>query len=204
MPRSPHAVQHEVLHRRCGVPGLQRTSGMLRRDGHIARRNLSRWVTGLFGVSLPDELLVLRPRRELTPIKYSIIHMAKYGILEYWNMAKAHITTKAGTKVTIEGTPDEVAKLVGQFEGAPVRHKKDMQRVTERRSRPKTGPINLLAELIDGGFFKKPRELSAIRIALEEQGHFYPVTSLSPTVLRLVRKRELRRIKDKSRWLYVR
>jgi hypothetical protein len=41
-------------------------------------------------------------------------------------------------------------------------------------------------------------------MALEEQGQFYPVTSLSPTVLRLVRKRELRRIKDKKRWLYVR
>ena len=32
-------------------------------------------------------------------------------------MAKAQLTTKSGTVVTIEGTPDEVAKLISQFEG---------------------------------------------------------------------------------------
>jgi len=61
----------------------------------------------------------------------------------------------------------------------------------------------LVSELIDGGFFKKPKELSAIKIALQEQGHFYPITTLSGVLLRLVRKRDLRRIKDKKRWLYV-
>jgi hypothetical protein len=61
----------------------------------------------------------------------------------------------------------------------------------------------LVSQLIDGGFFKKPKELGAIKTALEEQGHYYPVTTLSPAVLRLVRKKQLRRIKDKKRWLYV-
>ncbi len=32
-------------------------------------------------------------------------------------MAKAQLTTKSGTVITIEGTPDEVAKLISQFEG---------------------------------------------------------------------------------------
>ncbi len=63
--------------------------------------------------------------------------------------------------------------------------------------------MSLIADLIDGGFFKKPKELSAIKLALEEQGHYYPATSLSPNLLRLVRKRDLRRIKDKKRWQYV-
>lgn len=117
-------------------------------------------------------------------------------------MAKAHLTTIAGTKVTVEGTADEVVSLVRLLDGSAP-HQLKKASTSARRERSKAGPISLLSELIDGGFFKKPKELSAIKQALEEQGHFYPVTSLSPVVLRLVRKRQLRRIKDNKRWLYV-
>lgn len=117
-------------------------------------------------------------------------------------MAKAHLTTKSGTKIVIEGAPEEVAALVAQFEGAPTRSSKAVAS-KPRASRAKAGPVNLVAELIDGGFFKKPKELGAIKLALEEQGNFYPVTTLSPILLRMVRKREVRRIRDKKRWLYV-
>jgi predicted transcriptional regulator len=58
-------------------------------------------------------------------------------------------------------------------------------------------------ELVEGGFFKRPKGLRAIKDALEDQGHFYPVTTLSPTLLRLVKKKELRRIKEGKRWSYV-
>lgn len=121
-------------------------------------------------------------------------------------MAKAHTTTRDGTKVTIEGTPGEVAALLALLEGRAATHPKHPSRKTSaslRKPSAKVGPMGLLSELIDGGFFNKPKQLSAIKIALEEQGHFYPVTTLSPLLLRLVRKRQLRRIKDKKRWLYV-
>jgi|SRR3990170_7680858 len=118
-------------------------------------------------------------------------------------MAKAHIVTKGGTKLTIEGTPDEVAALVARFEAVSPAPSKERTKSPSRRTAEKVGPVSLISELIDGGFFKKPKELGAIKLALEEQGHFYPVTTLSPLLLRLVRKRELRRIKDKNRWLYV-
>lgn len=118
-------------------------------------------------------------------------------------MAKAHITTKDGTKVTIEGTPQEVAALVAQMKGGISKEPAMTKSPSKHKSRPKATPINLISELIDGGFFKKPKELSVIKVALEEQGHYYPATSLSPALLRLVRKRNLRRIKDKKRWLYV-
>jgi hypothetical protein len=119
-------------------------------------------------------------------------------------MAKAQVTTSNGARITIEGTADEVAALVRQLDGSSARQPKGRAPAPARReNRPVAGPMSLLSELIDGGFFKKPKELSAIKHALEEQGHFYPVTSLSPVVLRLVRKRQLRRIRDKKRWLYV-
>ncbi|SRR6266851_1429690 len=123
-------------------------------------------------------------------------------------MPKVHITTKNGTKLTIEGTADEVAAMVARFEGgvsiggSTPRRKRDSS-PSAPRSRSKAGPLGLISELIDGGYFKKPKELSAIKMTLEEHGHFYPVTTLSPVMLRLVRKRQLRRIKDKKRWLYV-
>lgn len=119
-------------------------------------------------------------------------------------MAKAHITTINGTKITIEGTAAEVGTLVTLLQGGISVGKKEQAETIDRdKNKSKATPINLIAELIDGGFFKKPKELGAIKVALEEQGHFYPVTTLSPALLRLVRKRDLRRIKDKKRWLYV-
>ena len=118
-------------------------------------------------------------------------------------MAKAHITTKDGAKIIIEGTPQEVASLVYQLKGESLRTQEKERVSRKHKSRPKATPANLVAELIDGGFFKKPKELSAIKIALEEQGHYYPATTLSPALLRLVRRRFLRRIKDKNRWMYV-
>jgi hypothetical protein len=118
-------------------------------------------------------------------------------------MAKAHISTKDGIKITIEGTSQEVATLVAQLKGGISGPSIKKSFSSKHKSKPKATPVNLISELIDGNFFKKPKELSAIKVALEEQGHYYPATSLSPALLRLVRKRHLRRIKDKKRWLYV-
>ena len=117
-------------------------------------------------------------------------------------MAKAHVTTRGGAKIIIEGTPDEVATLVARLESGTQSVRKKTT-VSERKEKVRITPTGLIVDLIDGGFFKKPKELSAIRLVLEEQGHYYPVTTLSPILLRFIRKRELRRIKDGNRWLYV-
>jgi hypothetical protein len=61
-----------------------------------------------------------------------------------------------------------------------------------------------LANLIDGGFFrKKPKDLSSVRTALEELGHHYPLTTLSGAMLRQVRRRNLRRLKQDKKWMYT-
>src|SRR4051812_9591335 len=123
-------------------------------------------------------------------------------------MAKATLITKDGLKITVEGTPDEVAALVQKLEGGGGRDGSSSKRAAssarpKKATTAKSGPADLLAELIDGGFFKKPKELGAIRLALQEQGHYYPVTTLSPVLLRFVRTRRIRRIKDNKRWQYV-
>lgn len=130
---------------------------------------------------------------------YSVIHHE----LEYLNMAKVHFTTRAGTRVVIEGDESEIAKLIALLEGEPPKKADKLASAMRHKSKSRPTPVGLISELIDGAFFKKPKELGAIKLALEEQGHFYPVTTLSPALLRLVRKKQLRRIKDKKRWLYV-
>jgi hypothetical protein len=121
-------------------------------------------------------------------------------------MAKARLTTKSGTSIVIEGRADEVAALVKQIAPGtgPSKPAEPKAGASGRRRQPTATPINLISSLIDGGFFrKKPKDLGAVKVALEEMGHFYPATTLSPTLLRLIRKRQLRRLKDKKRWLYT-
>jgi hypothetical protein len=121
-------------------------------------------------------------------------------------MAKAHITTTAGTRITVEGTPKEVAELVAQLSeksAVPRVSVRSSKKAAESRGKQKPTPINLISSLIDGGFFRKPKDLGATKVVLEEMGHFFPVTTLSPVLLRLVRKRQLRRIKDQRRWFYT-
>ena len=117
-------------------------------------------------------------------------------------MPKAIVTTKSGATVAIEGSEDEVAALLARIE-AGENSSNPSRRGASRKSDGKPTMSGLVAELIEEGFFKTPKELGAVKVALEQRGHFYPVTSLSPLMVRLVRKKGLRRLKEKKRWMYV-
>ena len=116
-------------------------------------------------------------------------------------MAKAQITTPEGVNINIEGTTKEIAAVVEDL-----KRKAAEAMPARRRAKTKSGRIllvDLIASLKDGGFFKKPRDLASVKSALAEMGHHYPVTTLSPVMLRQVRSRSLRRIREKGRWLYT-
>jgi hypothetical protein len=137
--------------------------------------------------------------------KYRIFRYSPVDGIEYLNMAKAYIT-RGSTKITVEGTPKEVAELVeklGSEATATRGGRVSRGKATKAERVQKATPVNLIGSLIDGGFFRKPKDLSSIKVALEEMGHFYPITTLSPTLLRLVRRHQLRRIRDQKRWLYT-
>jgi hypothetical protein len=118
-------------------------------------------------------------------------------------MPTASITMPGGATIVIEGTQAEVADLVAKFQATEAQPSKSTARSLRGGTSSRTGPFELIVGLIEKGLFKTPRELGAVRIALEEQGHFYPVTTLSPVMLRLVRRKFLRRIKTNKRWTYV-
>jgi hypothetical protein len=116
-------------------------------------------------------------------------------------MAKAHIRTKEGIDINIEGTSKEIAALVDDL-------KKQSAETggLRRRTKGKSGRVlltDLIGTLRDGGFFRKPKDLASIKGGLEEMGHTYPVTTISPIMLKLVRRRNLRRLREKGRWVYT-
>lgn len=116
-------------------------------------------------------------------------------------MAKAQISFPDGTTVKVEGTPDEISAVVDRGRGT--QKTKRSARIKVKASSQRVQLVDLIANLIDGGFFKKPKDLAAVKAALEEMGHHYPVTTLSGAMLRQVRKRNLRRLKQDKRWVYT-
>lgn len=124
-------------------------------------------------------------------------------------MAKATISMASGATIVLEGTDQEVASLVARLEGTVPKSSGAPAPQTSARQTKRTGngrvtPVGLISDLIGEGYFAKPRELGAVKQAFEERGHIYPLTHLSPVMLRMVKKRELRRLKQGNRWAYVR
>lgn len=115
-------------------------------------------------------------------------------------MAKAVLVTKGGATVTLEGSQEEVGAMLMRLEGGA---KAPSHQQSESRPSGRITPSILLLELKAEGFFSHPKELGQVGSALRERGHFYPPTTLSPLMLRLVRRKELRRLKEKNRWTYV-
>jgi hypothetical protein len=129
-------------------------------------------------------------------------------------VAKASLSLPNGTTVQIEGTSDEVAKLLDRFsEGdgnapgggpRPKPSRKKPRNVHGSNRTKRTGPVGLIKDLAKEGFFKTRKRLGEIQKKLEEHGHIYAQTSLSPAVLSLTKQKVLRRLNEGKGWAYVR
>jgi hypothetical protein len=120
-------------------------------------------------------------------------------------MPKATITTKDGAKVVIEGSAEEVQELLGRLHVSERRAKTGKKAAKAERKAGKRLPsmTDGILELKEEGFFNKPKGLADIKDKLASLGMIYPVTSLSGSVLSLVKKRALGRVKEEGRWCYV-
>jgi hypothetical protein len=122
-------------------------------------------------------------------------------------MATANIQLPDGTKVSIEGTPEEISRVLSLY-GPKVaaadvaRNPPDERPLTN--SRATNGAVPYLRELITEGFFSERRSLADVQRSLEELGHIFPISHLSTPLRRLVVGRQLRRLKDGRNWVYVR
>lgn len=119
-------------------------------------------------------------------------------------MARARITRSSGTVIVIEGSADEVAEIVERIGESPATSEPRVEGQARRMLQKKKATLpDLLVSLIERGFFKEPKDLSAVKRRLAEMGHVYPATTLSPALLRRVRGRQLRRLQQGNRWTYT-
>lgn len=123
-------------------------------------------------------------------------------------MATASIDLPNGTKVKIEGSPEEINKLLELYGGQLSSHVLMAEKApsaVKGLSKEKNGggAAGQIRTLIGEGFFGTKRTLSDVQRRLEELGHIYPQTHLSTPLRRLVMTRELRRLRDSKNWVYV-
>lgn len=64
--------------------------------------------------------------------------------------------------------------------------------------RAKGGPQFYVEEIVDEGFFKKPKTMANVKAELENRGHHIPITSLSGPLQKLCQRKVLRRQRVKS------
>ena len=117
-------------------------------------------------------------------------------------MTKATIKLEGGTTVTIEGSTQEVTKIISHFRMERVKKQVSKENEIRKIKKKKATASNLMIELRESGFFSKPKGLGEIAKALEEKGHLYPLTTLSGIILDLVRAKELGRKKINKKWVY--
>jgi hypothetical protein len=121
-------------------------------------------------------------------------------------MAKATIRSSSGAVITVEGSQEEVSKILSAYDNSTVvgqaKRAIARTRAARRDEKKRDGAADLILNLREEGFFNKPKGLGEVSKALEEKGFLYPTTSLSGVVLGLVKKRELRRKKVDGRWVY--
>jgi hypothetical protein len=132
-------------------------------------------------------------------------------------MATANIELPNGTKVLIEGSPEEIARVLELYRqpssdvaGSPGRAvvRRDPSRnSTEDRPRAgslgRTGIMQQLRLLISEQFFDGRQTLPSVQSKLEDLGHIYPQNQISTPLRRLVMRRELRRLREGNSWVYV-
>lgn len=115
-------------------------------------------------------------------------------------MAKAHIETADGVNIRLEGTPEEIAAVLKDIK---VKAKPGATRKQKAGKSDKVTVASLAEELRNEGFFKKAKSLGDIKTRLADLGHVYPTTGLSGPMQTEVKKKRLRRFKEKGKYVYA-
>ena|SRR5438445_177768 len=122
-------------------------------------------------------------------------------------MARTALSLPNGTKVTVEGTPDEVQRIVKAITSGtvePVQSPRNGTLVThDLRKKGRVGATERVRVLKEDGYFREKRTLVNVRNKLNEKGHIHKMDDLSPVLIRMTRSGELRRMQEKGNWVYV-
>lgn len=82
----------------------------------------------------------------------------------------------------------------GSEEGTPKPRRSGVPKTIAAKPPKKVrgGPAAYLAELVEEGFFKKPKTIATVKAELENRGHHIPITSLSGPLQKNCQDRILR------------
>lgn len=106
--------------------------------------------------------------------------------------------------MTIEGKPAELKQTMDLFHKKSNSPRPKSIHNHEKNSKKDASFIDLIIDLKDAGFFKKPRPLSEIKQKLAERGYHYQSTSMTRPLQRALRADILGRRKIESGvWGYV-
>jgi hypothetical protein len=103
-------------------------------------------------------------------------------------------------RVAFERVLDDLLSGGGSATSGRARAGKQAERSTRAAAKPKKsrGPTGYVRELIDDGFFKKPKTIAEVKAELGNRGHHIALTSLSGPLQKLCQERFLRRHKTTS------
>ena len=98
-----------------------------------------------------------------------------------------------------------LSHLLGSAQGSTAALPSEKQSRT-KKNKEATSIIGRILVLRDEGFFKTPRGIAEVKEELAAHGWHYPLTTLSPRMMSMVQKRDLRRQKltegRKKLWKY--
>ncbi len=125
-------------------------------------------------------------------------------------MAKAEIVTSSGTKILIEGSVDEISAIISLFDHnerkseikTPTKQK-NQEKSKEKQLKPASTLVEFILELRNNGFFDTPKLTELVKKRLDQDGHFYPMQSVSTCLINRNARRELGRVKEGGKWAYV-
>lgn len=122
---------------------------------------------------------------------------------------KATIKTKY-SEIVVESdrqTIQEIISAVQRREEFKERFLSGREKQVEKKGYGKkdvpTGATGAILKLKSEGFFGTKKSLADVQKELEKNGFIYPTTTLSPLLLKLVKRGELGRLSDGGNWVYV-
>src|SRR5438034_6402990 len=90
---------------------------------------------------------------------------------------------------------EKVLEHLLETQSAPAKKGKTQAPVDRSEAKRRAGPTGRIEDLIDEGFFKKPRRISDVKAELANRGHHIALTALSTPLQRLCKDKRLRRQK---------
>jgi hypothetical protein len=116
---------------------------------------------------------------------------------------KAKIEKPNGTKIEIDGSEEEVKRIIEMYSNDSLSQKgNDKEIRTSGSFKNPKGPQNRIEFLITEGYFSEKRNIKDVLNELENRGWIYKQNQISTPLKRLVSKSKLRRNKEEGQWVY--